>query len=134
MTVPTHSFQPAEVETEFWFLQRADHHQEEKPYKLRYDPGDEIQRTNCTNESVDGIKVYNIRGGEHEFTIEKEGFAVVQLESKLTPEEFYDDDKVKMVYYEELKELLKNRSGATRVEVLEHGVRYNYMTSGLGNS
>jgi hypothetical protein len=38
------------------------------------------------------------------------------------PEDFYDEEKVKRVYYEELKELLKSKLGASRVEILEHGV------------
>jgi hypothetical protein len=122
MAIATHAPGPTSIETEFWFLERTERHDEEKPYKLRYDPGPDTSRTNCTNIRVEGISVSNIRGREHKFTMETEGFAIAQLDSKLKPEEFDDDDKVKEIYYAELRELLGKKFGAKRVEILEHGV------------
>src|ERR1700750_1613222 len=108
MTVQSQStYQPVDVETELWFLQREDKHEAEKPYKLRYDPGEDVPRSNCTNELVHQITVHDIRGREGDFTIEREGFTVSRLVTKLTPEEFDDDKKIQEVYYAELRELLK---------------------------
>jgi len=47
---------------------------------------------------------------------------VARLESKLSPEDFYSEEQLKTVYYEELRELLKSKLGAQRVEILEHAV------------
>jgi hypothetical protein len=120
---PTPPYEPVDVKTQFWFLKReAKHIEEEKPFKLRYDPGPGIPRQNCSNESVGGITVHDIRGSEDKFSIENQGFAIGQLQTKMAPEDFNDDEKIKSVYYEELKEVLKERFGCQRVEVLEHGV------------
>jgi hypothetical protein len=130
MAIATHAPAPTSIETEFWFLERSERHDEEKPYKLRYDPGPDTSRTNCTNVRVEGITVSNIRGHEHNFTMETDGFAIAHLESKLMPEEFDDEEKVKEIYYAELRELLAKKLGAKRVEVLEHGVRSSNVSSG----
>jgi hypothetical protein len=119
----TPPYEPVDVDTEFWFLTReAKHAHDEKPFKLRYDPDPGIPRQNCSNESVDGITVHDIRGKEDRFSIEHQGFTIGHLQTKLTPEDFDDDDKIKKVYYEEIKTLLKKTFGCQRVEVLEHGV------------
>ncbi|KAF2426280.1 putative CmcJ-like methyltransferase [Tothia fuscella] len=112
-----------DVVTELVFLKRDEKHKTEKPYKLQYDPGKEISRWNCKNEATSDIRVHDIRGHEKDFTLEKQGFAVLKLNTKLAPEDFDDDMKVKKVYYQGLCCLLKDTLGARRVEILEHGIR-----------
>jgi hypothetical protein len=112
-----------DIITELVFLQRDEKHKAEKPYKLQYDPGEDIPRWNCQNEAQSGIRVHDIRGREKEFGLEKQGFAVFKLESKLAPEDFDDEQKVKKIYYQELSRLLRETLGAKRVEILEHGIR-----------
>jgi hypothetical protein len=89
---------------------------------LRYDPGGEFPRTNCETQVQKDVLVRDIRGSEAKYTLNRNGFQVLRMDSKLTPEEFNDRDRVKDVYYEELRELLKRELGAKRVEILEHGV------------
>lgn len=113
-----------DVLTELIFLKRDEKYLHEKPYRLRYDPGDAIPRTNCKTHAQNNVLVRDIRGTVSEYTLNKNGFQVLKMESRLTPEEFHDRERVKSVYYEELKELLKRSFGARRVEVLEHGVGY----------
>jgi hypothetical protein len=126
----TAPYEPANVETELWFLERDPKHVvDEKPFKLRYDPGPDIPRSNCRNESVSGVTIYDIRGREAEFSIDREGFAIGRLHSKLKPEDFDDEDKIKNTYYDELKVFLKKRFGCHRVEILEHGVSDMYLRS-----
>jgi hypothetical protein len=114
---------PTDVTTTLVFLRRESKHNTEKPFKLQYDPGEGLPRTNCINEGTNDITIHDFRGKEEDFTLEQQGFAVRSLRSKLEPDEFLDDDKVKSVYYDELKELVKRELGAKRVEVLEHGAR-----------
>lgn len=111
------------VTSELVFLQRDPKHQIEKPYKLQYDPGNDLPRKNCVDELREGIVIHDLRGNEHDFTLESNGFCVMKLESQLNPEDFDDDAKIKNVYYNELKSLLKAKLGARRIEILEHGVR-----------
>lgn len=112
-----------DVLTDLVFLKPDSKYLHEKPYRLRYDPGKTIPRTNCESQIQRDILVHDIRGREAEYTLARNGFEVATLESRLAPEEFYDREKVKSVYYEELKRMLREKFGAQRVEILEHGIR-----------
>ena len=118
-----HSPESADVDTDLVFLEPDPIHQTEKPYKLQYDPGEDLPRWNCKNRTQSGIRIHDIRGREKDFSLKKHGFVVLNLSSKLTPGEFYDDVKVKNVYYEEMRQMLKESYGARRVEILEYGTR-----------
>lgn len=122
---------PHSVLTELVFLRREGKHDFEKPYKLQYDPGEGLPRTNCANEPTSGIVIQDIRGEEQKFSLEKQGFSVRKLQSRLSPADFYDDEQVKKVYYNELKDLLKTTLKAKRVEVLEHGVCHHLESTRL---
>jgi len=111
-----------DVLTDLIFLKPDEKHLHEKPYRLRYDPGGTIPRTNCETQVQKNVLVHDIRGTEAKYTLDRNGFQVLKMESRLTPEEFHDRERVKSVYYDELKELLKRTFGARRVEILEHGV------------
>lgn len=113
----------SDIITDLVFLQPDVKHKTEKPYKLQYEPGSEIPRWNCANETQSGVRMHDMRGCEDQFTLERQGFAVFKLDSKLAPEDFDDESKVKKVYYQELRTLLKEALGAKRVEILEYGVR-----------
>jgi hypothetical protein len=105
------------------FLKRSPVFLEEKPYAFRFDREDDsIPQTNMTMEEVEGIAIANMRGAEDAFTLEKNGFEVMELQSKLAYEDF--DDKTKIpVYLRELEELLQRRLGANQVLVFRHGLR-----------
>lgn len=104
-------------------MQRDELHQEAKPFKLQYDPGDDIPRTNCVNKTYDSVLIRDLRGCVRGFSFQKNGFSILRLESQLEPDEFYDQARVEKVYYPELQNLLRQYLGAKRVEVLEHLVR-----------
>ncbi|KAH7396720.1 putative CmcJ-like methyltransferase [Phaeosphaeria sp. MPI-PUGE-AT-0046c] len=112
-----------DVLTDLIFLKPDPKYAHEKPYRLRYDPGEAIPRTNCETKVQKNVTIHDIRGKEAEYTLHRNGFQVARLDSKLKPDDFHDRAKVKSVYYPELKELLKQTLGAQRVEVLEHGIR-----------
>ncbi|KAL9627329.1 MAG: hypothetical protein Q9164_007637, partial [Protoblastenia rupestris] len=110
------------LESSIAFLERDAKHKVEKPYKLQYDPGSnsKIPRSNVVSKHYGPIKLYDFRGLENPMTFDKNGFCVLNMESRLRPEEFYDEEKVKSTYYAELQALLLDKFKATRVEVLEH--------------
>lgn len=109
------------VTASFLYLQRDAIHLREKPYKLRYDPGEGIPRTNIKNERRDGITITDIRGNE-EARFDERGYTWLRLESALSPEQFYDNDAVRTVYYQELRSLLHQLLNPSRIEILEHRV------------
>lgn len=112
-----------DVLTDLIFLKHDKRHITEKPYRLRYDPGDSIPRTNCETHVQKDVLIHDIRGSEDKYTLDRNGIQILKMESKLTPVDFHDRERVKEVYYAELEKLLKENFGAKRVEVLEHGVR-----------
>jgi hypothetical protein len=114
---------PVHVDTSLVFLAPDSLHQTEKPYKLQYDPGPALPRWNCENQTHSGIRIHDLRGREQDSSLSKQGFQILRLDSALAPDEFFDEEKVRKVYYAELKELLRRTFGASRVEILEHGVR-----------
>ena len=105
------------------FLEKSPVFLEEKPYAFRFDLDDDsIPQTNMTMKEVEGIAIVNMRGAEDAFTLEKTGFEVIELQSKLAYEDFDDETKIP-VYLRELEELLQRRLGAKQVFVFRHGLR-----------
>ncbi|KAF2736408.1 putative CmcJ-like methyltransferase [Polyplosphaeria fusca] len=121
--MPAPSIPAGDIRASLTFLKPDPLHDHEKPYRLRYDPGPGIPRTNCTTLSQENIVIKDIRGQEDAYSLDQNGFEVVELESELSPKAFLDIERVKDVWYDELSTMLKNRYGAKRVEVLEHGIR-----------
>jgi hypothetical protein len=104
------------------FIQQDELYLEEKPYLLTYEAPQDFPRTNIKlGERV--VAVEDVRGRENEFTINKNGFTIMQVNTKLSYEDFNDDALVKQVYLKEVAEALKSFLGASRVQVFEHVVR-----------
>jgi len=68
------------------------------------------------------VTIHDARGKEDAFSLDTTGFAFVRLPSKET--EFKDEEAIKNGYYKEIEELLKAQTGAKRVFVFDHTVRY----------
>jgi len=63
-------------------------------------------------------------GRNQKHSLDKHSFELVEQETALTTEEFYNDqDKVKSVYYPEMEELIKEKTGAAHVLMFHHQVR-----------
>ena len=67
------------------------------------------------------MTVYNGRAIANLLSLEREGFVLVNHETKM--KNFYDEDEVRSVYYQETEELVKQTSGAKRVLVFDHTLR-----------
>ena len=112
----------ARARTTINFIQQDELYLEEKPYLLTYEAPQDFPRTNIKlDERV--VAVEDVRGRENEFTINKNGFTIMQVNTKLSYEDFNDDALVKQVYLKEVAEALKSLLGASRVQVFEHVVR-----------
>lgn len=104
------------------FLRPSQEYVHEKPYGFRYDI-EGIKRTNIDHDEYDQVRIYNMRDHEGEFTLDKNGFEVMHLNSKLEYQSFWDPAKIG-IYLHELEDLLKSRLGASHVKVFRHGVSY----------
>lgn len=67
------------------------------------------------------VRIEDARGREADFTLDRNGFALVNAPSQVR--DFYDPDEIKAVYYPEVERLLRDKLGASRVVVFDHNVR-----------
>jgi len=65
--------------------------------------------------------IEDARGREAEFTLDRNGFALVHAPTRVN--DFYSPEEVKGVYYPEVERLLKEQLGASRVFAFDHVVR-----------
>jgi hypothetical protein len=67
------------------------------------------------------VRIEDARGREGEFTLDRNGFALVNAPTRVN--DFYSPEEVKNIYYLEVERLLKEQLGASRVFVFDHTVR-----------
>jgi hypothetical protein len=111
------------VQTELSYLIEDPKHENEKPYVLRYDSGGLIPNTNMTNVSKP-IKIHNFRPLQKPHSFKDYGFSLEKLDCALTDAEYYDEMKVKDLYYPAIVKLLRQEfPDASDIKFLEHEVR-----------
>jgi hypothetical protein len=71
--------------------------------------------------SADGHPMTVGNGRMHEFTLEANGFMLV--EHKTGMKDFFNEDELNTVYHAEVEQLIKKHSGARRVVVFDHTLR-----------
>ena len=74
--------------------------------------------------------VHDVRGREAEFSLDKNGFQYVHWPS--VEKDFTDDEVIKAKYYPEVERILKQVTGAKRVYIFDHTIRYAPPTSRWG--
>lgn len=67
------------------------------------------------------MTVRNGRKTETPFTLDEHGFEFVDHPTKV--ESFFDEEQIKAVYYPEIEQLIKDRTGANRVVIFDHTLR-----------
>jgi len=92
----------------------------EKPVRYVSDPPADVPQWNGIDDPHQ-IRIEDGRGREAEFTLDRNGFALVKSPSQVR--DFYADEEVKRTYYPELEQLLRKELGASRVFVFDHTVR-----------
>src|SRR6266568_4214185 len=92
----------------------------EKPayYRIEAPPG--VPRSNGIDDPHD-VTIEDARGREAEFTLDRNGFALIKAPTAVT--DFYSPEEIKRVYYPEVERLLRDTLGASRVFIFDHNVR-----------
>jgi len=93
----------------------------EKPYSYNYPPPPGAVRTNRV-VAQQTVPIHDARAIPGGASLDREGFALIHDHSAVT--DFYDDAQVKAVYYPECERILKEVTGAARVLMFDHIVRY----------
>ena len=92
----------------------------EKPANYRIDPPAGVPKWNGIDDPRE-VTIEDARGRESEFTLDRNGFALIKAATAVA--DFYSEDEIKRVYYREIERLLRDRLGASRVFVFDHNVR-----------
>jgi hypothetical protein len=92
----------------------------EKPVRYAMEPPPGLPSWNGIDDPHD-VRIEDARGREAEFSLDTNGFALLQAPSQV--QDFYSPAEVKSVYYPEVERLLRDTLGAYRVFVFDHGVR-----------
>ena len=104
------------VVAELHYLKRS----AEKPTRYAMEPPTGVPAWNGIDDPHH-VRIEDARGREAEFTLDRNGFALVNAPSQV--HDFYDADEIKAVYYPEIDRLLREKLGAFRVVVFDHNVR-----------
>jgi hypothetical protein len=111
------------IETSMHFLQRSDLYSTVKPYSLRFEPPDGFERSNIKLERREDLKVEDARPEIKDYSLDKQGFKIVNMKSKMAYEDFQDDANIVRVYLSEVADTLRDLLGAAHVQIFEHTVR-----------
>jgi hypothetical protein len=104
------------VDATLHYLQRGT----EKPARYVSDPPPGVPRWNGIDDPHD-VRIEDARGREAEFTLDRNGFALIKAPTAVS--DFYSEDQIKQAYYPEVARLLRETLGASRVFVFDHNVR-----------
>ncbi|KAL9079676.1 MAG: hypothetical protein Q9157_001452 [Trypethelium eluteriae] len=105
------------------FLKRDSWPSNEKPYVLLYPPSDDLSQSNYTDEPVDDIPIHDMRPLIDEFSLDREGFMVGKLDSRLSYTDFANETKLRSVYADEVRRYLLNLLGARPAYIHECVIR-----------
>ncbi len=94
---------------------------QERPRSFTYEPPDGSLRTTVAT-APHSLPVHDLREDDHAFTLDGEGFAVVEHRSAVT--DFQDENQIRDTYYAEAERLLKDVTGADRVFIFDHTLRH----------
>ena len=107
---------PRNVTATLHYLKRG----AEKPAYYRIDPPPGVPRWNGIDDPRE-VSIEDARGRESEFTLDRNGFALVKAPTAVA--DFYDPEQIKRVYYPEVERILRDTLAASRVFIFDHNVR-----------
>ena len=107
---------PKTLTSTLHYLQRGT----EKPASYRIEPPPGVPRWNGIDDPHE-VTIEDARGREAEFTLDRNGFALVEAPTAVA--DFYSPEEIKRVYYPEVERLVRDKLGASRVSVFDHNVR-----------
>lgn len=101
------------------FIDRESVPNDEKPYLMMYQPAHNIRTSNFKWTPVKDVPLHDMRPRMETLSLDKEGFIVAKLESRLSYEELLDAEKLRSVYAEEVRKLVLEKLGARSAYIHE---------------
>jgi hypothetical protein len=113
---------PMSIVTEIYHLQELPLYVSEKPYTMRYVPEGGTAVSNVLREKHK-LLVKDIRGSEHEYTLDRNGFTISQLRTSLDYVTFDGQDAIEKNYFPELETILLDMFPGSTVDFVSYLVR-----------
>ena len=110
--------------SKMYFLARRPKYAKEKPYSMRYYPGDIVPQSNVEREEHT-ILFTDIRHHLDNCSLDRKGFELMLVDTSMAYEDFADNEMVRNIYIREVESTLKERLGATHVIGLDFAVSLN---------
>jgi hypothetical protein len=107
------------------FLNRDGKFDHEKPFSYKF-PQEGFQATNMTHHKVEGIQITDMRGQEAAFTLDKNGFAVLNVDCSLARDDYYNEGKCQ-AYLRNMETVLAKYLEAGTVKVFRSCVRLPFL-------
>jgi len=121
-----HSPRMPTVKATLKLFKPLDIHKDEKPFICEFNvkglPG--ARPTNVELEPHQ-VPIHDIRGFERQFTLDQNGFEIVQHETSLALEDFTSPSAIESRYLGECQELVRQHCGAKQVVVIGYNLRDN---------
>ena len=111
-----------DVLTQIYHLRQDELYSSEKPYTMRYAPNGRMMPTNVVREKRT-VKVRDLRGREDHFDLDRDGFVVKTLKSKMTYEDYDDSENITKTYLQELEGVLDELFPGSYVDFISYLVR-----------
>lgn len=105
------------------FLDRDKRYADEKPYALRYNPADDIPTENIVKKFVNDVEIHDIRSLPVPLSFDENGLTVQSIETRMVYEDWFRDEKVKNVFFPELRMNLEGLFGTPNIQIFEYKVR-----------
>ncbi|KAI0017954.1 hypothetical protein F4780DRAFT_772001 [Xylariomycetidae sp. FL0641] len=119
LRAPSATSEPAAVQTTIQFYKPLAIHAHEKPYVCEFDVStvENAKKTNVEFEEQ-AVSVQDLRSHERGFTLERNGFEIIQHRSTVSLNDFKSRQAFEAKYLEECKDLIRRRYNADRVFIL----------------
>ncbi|KAK1765944.1 hypothetical protein QBC33DRAFT_620855 [Phialemonium atrogriseum] len=112
----------SDIYTSIRFLKNDELYHVVKTYNLEF-RSEEIPISNALPEKVDNLLVKDIRGHEQDFTFDLNGFAVLDMQTSLSYDDFKDSSKIEHVYCQEVASCLLKYTQAAAVQIFDVQIR-----------
>ncbi|KAF2676244.1 putative CmcJ-like methyltransferase [Lentithecium fluviatile CBS 122367] len=115
-------------DTSMYLLRRDVLWESVKPYELKFDAPGGFPKTNAVPHKCEGMSVEDIRGREEEFSLEKNGFAVIGLDAPVSLNDFQNlpAEELTERYFKPLADTLQAFLRAERVQIFDFQVRKSH--------
>lgn len=110
------------IESTMHYLENIPLYEIEKPYTMRYLPVEDIPQSNF-HKCEKPMTAINMRQSDvGPFKFNECGFEFIEFHSKMSYDDFWDNEKIQKVYIQEVREAIKKAIGAKFVWVLDYAV------------